>query len=130
MTAPDAMTAQHVGPQAPAVAVPASSNAGAQSASSRAVPTWQGELLARLQQAKRYPEDARLRREEGVAYLRIVISRDGLVEMAEVERSSGHAALDDEAAAMARRASPLPPPPVEVRGDPVMILVPVRFSLR
>jgi periplasmic protein TonB len=31
---------------------------------------------------------------------------------------------------MIRRASPLPAPPPELAGDPVELVVPVRFSLR
>jgi TonB family protein len=43
--------------------------------------------------------------------LRIRVDRDGTVLAAEVDRSSGVAAVDGEAQAAVRRASPLPAPP-------------------
>jgi protein TonB len=42
--------------------------------------------------------------------------------------SSGNAALDAEAVAMARRASPLPKPSADIAGDNLNLTVPIRFS--
>jgi periplasmic protein TonB len=61
-------------PPAPSVAAPAPSSAAA-APSTTAVPAWQGLLLARLQQFKRYPSFAQLRRQEGVVYLRFTMDR-------------------------------------------------------
>ena len=47
-----------------------------------------------------------------------------------VVRSSGAAALDEEALALLRRAEPFPPPPKEdFRGERVDLTVPIRFNL-
>jgi periplasmic protein TonB len=97
---------------------------------SNAVPTWQGLMLGRLQRFKRYPDAARLNREEGVAYLTFSMDRAGHVLSAAIARSSGSQALDSETLALVRRAEPLPAPPPEMPGDPVTLTVPVRFSLR
>jgi protein TonB len=56
--------------------------------------------------------------------------RDGTVASYRIERSSGHEDLDASVLEMIRRAAPLPRPPPELPGDPVELVVPVRFSLR
>ncbi|HEY0218520.1 MAG TPA: TonB family protein, partial [Afipia sp.] len=43
-------------------------------------------------------------------------------------RSSGDAALDQEAVALAHRVSPVPPPPPDVAGGSILLAVPVRFG--
>ena len=117
-TAPSAAPAPATAPVAP----PASSASQA--------PAWQGLLLGRLQRAKRYPDGARSRREEGVASLTFSMSRDGQVLSARIARSSGSEELDAEVLAMVRRAEPLPAAPADVPGNPITLTVPVRFSLR
>ena len=100
------------------------------SASSNAVPTWQGQLLGRLQRFKRYPDLARSQRQEGTVFLRFSMDRDGHVLSAAVARSSGFPELDAETLALLHRAEPLPSPPPELSGNPLTLTVPVRFSLR
>lgn len=92
--------------------------------------SWQGALLGHLDQLKRYPLAARRRRQEGVAWLRFSMDRQGQVLEASLERSSGHGMLDDEVMALIERAQPLPPPPPEVEGDPLELVVPVEFYIR
>lgn len=92
--------------------------------------TWEGLLLAHLERRKRYPAEARAQRREGVAHVRFTMTRDGRVLSAELERSSGHPALDREAVALLRRAQPLPKPPAEITGDPISLSVPVEFFMR
>jgi protein TonB len=89
-----------------------------------------GRLLAALDRHKEYPSSARFRRVEGVTLLRFAMRRDGTVASFGIERSSGHEDLDAAVIQMIQRASPLPPPPSELAGDPVELVVPVRFSLR
>ena len=86
--------------------------------------------MARLQQAKRYPSEARLNAQQGVSYLRIALDRGGNVLSGLLDRSSGFPSLDAEALALARRVTPLPAPPAEIAGNPVVMVIPVRFSLR
>jgi protein TonB len=84
--------------------------------------------MAQLHRAKRYPAEARQRREEGTARLSFSIDRSGRVVSYQLVGSSGSAALDQEALAMIQRASPLPPPPPEVTGSRISLTVPVRFN--
>ena len=115
---------------APMPAPLAAAQAASAAAPSNAVPSWRGELVARLQRAKRYPDPARSRGEQGVAYVTFTMDRTGHVLSVSIARSSGSQMLDDEAAAMIRRAEPLPPVPAEIAGSTVTLTVPVTFALR
>lgn len=121
-------------PEVQAPAAPAPASAAPAPATSQppadAVPTWQGELLGRLERYKRYPSDAQYRHEQGVAYLRFSMDRDGRVISASIVKSSGYADLDQETLALIQRAQPLPKPPPEIAGDPITLTVPVQFFLR
>jgi protein TonB len=115
-------------PPAPIAAVPV--EAAAAAPTSNAVPDWESLLLARLERFKRYPRTARLRGEEGIAQIRFVIDRDGKLLDFALDKSSGVATLDDETLALLERAQPLPPPPPELAGTRVELVVPVRYFLR
>lgn len=118
-------------PPAPAVAAPvAASAAPAAAPPSNAVPTWQGVLLGRLERFKRYPGTAQLRHQQGVVYLRFAIDRRGKVVSASIDKSSGFDVLDQETLALIHRAEPFPPPPPEMAGDPIELVVPVQFFLK
>lgn len=95
--------------------------------SHQATARWQARLLAHLERHKRYPHEARLRREDGVVHLGFRIDESGLVTAARIVRSSGHQSLDDEVLRMIHRASPVPAPP---DGTSRNLTVPIRFSLR
>lgn len=124
--------------RAPARAAPAeapSASAAAAPAASAPVvrrppPSYIGALLAALDRHKEYPAQARWRRAEGIAVLRFAMRRDGTVVAWRIVQTTGHDDLDAAVVRMIQRASPLPPPPPELAGDPVDLVVPVRFSLR
>lgn len=96
---------------------------------SNAKPTWQGAVLTALNKAKRYPREASFRRQQGVPWIRFTMNRDGKVLSVTLERSSGFSVLDEEAVALPKRASPLPKPPEEVKGDTIELVVPVEFFM-
>lgn len=120
-------------PAEPMVAVapppPVAPAPGTQQTAPKGAVTWQGLLLARLEQAKRYPASAQARRQQGVVLLHFTMDRNGTVLSAAIQKSSGYEALDQESLAMLQRAQPLPQPPVEVTGDPIELVVPVEFYL-
>jgi protein TonB len=112
--------------QAPQAAAPAPARVPDPAAAA----SWRSTLAARLQAAKRYPEQAREAGEQGVAVARFTMDRAGRVLSASLVRSSGHPALDAEAIALIRRAEPLPPPPADTGGATLTLTVPVSFALR
>ena len=103
---------------------------GAAARDSTALPNWKSLLVAQLERHKRYPEAARARGESGVAQLAFSIDRHGGVHGARIARSSGSTALDQETLAMVQRAQPLPPPPPEIAGAQIAIVVPIRYNIR
>jgi protein TonB len=115
---------------APVAAQPIDADAGTTPVTPGGAPTWQGLVLGRLERFKRYPSEARFRRQEGVATVRFTMDRRGRVVSAKLEKSSGFGSLDEEAVALVHRAEPLPAPPPEVQGDPIELVVPVQFFSR
>jgi periplasmic protein TonB len=97
---------------------------------SAAVPNWKSRLLARLERYKRYPEEAQRRGEHGIAQLAFSVDRRGRVHHARILRSSGSALLDRATLALLQRAEPLPPPPPEISGARIPIVVPIRYHMR
>jgi biopolymer transport protein ExbD len=61
---------------------------------------------------------------------RFTMDGEGHVLAAQIERSSGHAAFDDEVLAMIKRSEPLPRIPPELERDQLELVVPLQFSLR
>lgn len=114
-------------------AAPASRYAARQTtsgSSGQAVITWQGLLLGHLEKYRSYPRSAERRREEGVAYVRFSVDRQGNAHAIRIGRSSGHALLDEETLATVRRATPVPPPPPDIEGERIEVMVPVEFFIR
>jgi periplasmic protein TonB len=91
--------------------------------------SWEGRVMARLERFRRYPVPARARRQEGVAQVRVSLSREGRLLALALEQSSGYALLDQAALDTFRRAEPLPPVPAE-RSAPVELSFPVEFFMR
>ena len=103
---------------------------GASSRNSDAVPNWKSQLVARLERYKRYPSEAQSRGERGVAQLAFSVDRSGGVHNARIVQSSGSSILDRETLNLVARAQPLPPPPPEVPGAQIPIVVPIRYNAR
>ncbi|MEN0077135.1 MAG: energy transducer TonB, partial [Paracraurococcus sp.] len=116
-------------PSAPPVAAPAPAPAAPATAAAPSA-SYISRLFAALERHKNYPQEARLRRIQGVALLRFGMRRDGSVVSYRLVRGTGDSSLDEAVLAMIQRASPLPAPPDDLPGDPVELSVPIRFSLR
>src|SRR5262249_31285045 len=95
-----------------------------------ALPTWRGLLLGHLERLKRYPPEAQWRRQQGVVYVRFTMDRTGRVLQSAIEKSAGYSSLDAEVMALIQRAQPWQPPPPEVPGDPLELIVPVQFFMK
>ena len=103
---------------------------GAASRNADTVPNWKSQLVARLERFKRYPSAAEARGEQGVAQLAFTVDRGGGVHNARITRSSGSSLLDEATLALPMRAAPLPPPPPEISGAQIAIVVPIRYNMR
>jgi protein TonB len=89
-----------------------------------------GQLAAWLNRHKRYPSRARRMRQQGTVQVRFTIDRNGRVVSHQVIASSGHPLLDQEAAAMLERASPMPRMPPTLAHQRLTITLPIAFNLR
>lgn len=94
---------------------------------SAAITNWQHALIARIDRFKRYP--ARANGAEGIVELAFAIDRKGAVVSSRIAKSSGSAALDADALALIKRASPLPPPPDGVADADLSFVVPIRYTV-
>jgi protein TonB len=112
--------------EAPTVVARTNSASTAQAA----LANWESELLGHLKRFLRYPRPSQSAREEGIAQVTITVDRQGHVLGARLARGSGYPMLDSEAVAMVRRGSPVPPPSADIPGDPVIVTIPILFSLR
>lgn len=118
------------GPPVPETTAPKSIAAPAASrASNDAQPNWEGQILAHLERFRRYPARARAARQEGTAFLRFTMNREGQVLSATIFKKSGSFDLDRAALDTLQRAQPLPPIPAG-RPDVVELTIPVEFYLR
>ena len=104
----------------------AAPSASASSASPEAAASWKGSLIAHLNRYKRYPPGAT---GAGTASVTFTIGRSGQVLSARLTGSSGDPSLDQEAASLPRRASPVPAPPEGFGGGGSITLnLPIRFN--
>ncbi len=103
---------------------------GASAHDSNALPSWRSAVVAQIERHKHYPDAARARGEHGVAQVAFSVDRRGGLHDVHVLRSSGSALLDRDALAWLHRAQPLPPPPAEMRGARIHVVVPLRYDIR
>lgn len=92
-----------------------------------ALASWKNEVIARLNRYKRYPAGAS---GTGTATVAFSIGPSGAVTSARLAHSSGDRALDEEAVALPRRASPLPKPPDGLATGAIPVTVPIYFARR
>ena len=95
-----------------------------------AVPDWRSRLVAQIERYKSYPAAAKERGDQGVAEVALSVDRRGGVHRMRLVRGTGSALLDRDALAWVARAAPLPPPPPEVAGALIPVVVPLRYHLR
>lgn len=105
----------------------AAPTAGASSSRSMTVANWRSRLMAHLNRHKRYPTGEN---GSGKARVAFTIDRSGRVLAARLVGGSGNGSFDEEAVAMVRRASPVPPPPADIGGSTISFSVPVDFTRR
>lgn len=116
-----ALARQATTSQAPAIGAPSNSNA---------LPNWKSQVIGMLERHKRYPPEAQARQEYGTSNLAFSLNRQGRVTSAHIAGSSGSAALDAETLSLVQRIQPFPPPPPEVGGAQISLVVAIRYNSR
>lgn len=74
-----------------------------------------------------YPAAARAAGQHGRVVTRVTINRAGQLLDIRLDRSSGWPLIDNAEMAAIRRAMPLPPVPDGMRGDPVVLVLPMNY---
>lgn len=74
-----------------------------------------------------YPAAARAARQHGRVVTRVTINRAGELLDIRLDRSSGWPLIDNAEMAAIRRAMPLPPVPAGMRGDPIVLVLPMNY---
>jgi periplasmic protein TonB len=121
-TAPQAIPEQ-------VAAIPAAPTQGKQNPDAKDTrQSWSMQVFTMLKRAIQYPDIASRRGQSGTVQVSFTLDRQGHLLDGRVIRSSGVAALDEEALALLRRVQPFPPPPSDMPGDAVSVNVPVRFQ--
>jgi periplasmic protein TonB len=92
------------------------------------VHTWQLTVSARLNQFKRYPEQARARRDEGKVIVAFTLDTEGHVVNSKIVKSSGSEILDQETLDLISRAQPYPAPPSGAGGQDLFLQVPISYA--
>ncbi|OYQ35512.1 hypothetical protein CHU95_07210 [Niveispirillum lacus] len=130
MEAPVPTPAPSAPPSAPQPAVDAPPHPLPSGPPPDAMAAFQGRLMAHLGKHKRYPMASRQRRQQGTAWVRLTLDRQGRVVSHHLERGCGVEALDREATELVIRAQPLPAIPAEMGLEQMELVLPVEFSLR
>lgn len=74
-----------------------------------------------------YPAAARAARQHGRVVTRVTINRAGELLDIRLDRSSGWPLIDNAEMTAIRRAMPLPPVPAGMRGDPIVLVLPMNY---
>lgn len=114
---------------APVAAAPVAQAPVAADVAAEALARYRQRLTSLLARQQTYPRIAEMRGWEGEVRLRLRVARKGQLLAVALDRSSGHAVLDDHAAAMLAELGSLPPLPEAVEGSEIQVVVPVNYRL-
>ena len=114
---------------APAAAAPVAQAPVAADVAAEALARYRQRLTSLLARQQTYPRIAEMRGWEGEVRLRLRVARKGQLLAVALDRSSGHAVLDEHAAAMLAELGSLPPLPEAVEGGEILVVVPINYRL-
>lgn len=89
---------------------------------------WAKAVRDRIKLFSHYPDAARASHVGGVVMVRMVVRRDGWLDLVEVRKSSGNPTLDRAARASVRKAQPLPAIPERMHADKIDAQIPITFG--
>jgi protein TonB len=87
-------------------------------------------VARQVAQYRVYPTNAANNHQEGRVVMRVTVARDGRVLDVRVGTSSGWPAIDAAEVETIRKAAPFPPVPGDMPGDPVILVLPMNYTLR
>lgn len=102
--------------------------AAASGADENTLALYKGIIHRRIQRLHQYPQQARMRNQQGTVEVTFAIDADGSIAEYHISRSSGSLLLDRAAERLFSRLK-LPPPDPSILSDLAMLTVPVTFEL-
>lgn len=93
-----------------------------------ALNAYASKIRSKLNRLKKYPPTAASKKVGGVVTVNFTVNRQGAVISSRMVKSSGNAALDQEAMALLKRCSPFPPMPKELSQNTLNLTVPISFK--
>lgn len=91
---------------------------------------YQDAIKRRIEEKRRYPYIARVRKYEGVVSVKFKISRDGSLGKIQINKTTSHNILNDEAIKNLQRAQPFPHFPDDIKKDYIFINTDIVFKLK
>jgi TonB family protein len=91
--------------------------------------TYRDIIKQKIQQARKYPVEARQRGVEGAVEMVFTLMRQGVLKNVEVIGASGSEVLDEEAVATIKRASPFPEIPADYKDVEMTMNVKIVFNI-
>ncbi|PKR57571.1 energy transducer TonB [Thalassospira lohafexi] len=119
-----------VGEVAQSQAASSSSGSGGGAASRAAMVDYKSSVVQMLNRYREYPERAKRRRIEGQNSIRVVIAKDGSIEVFEMISGSGSKLLDRETQRMIERVKQFPPFPEHMIEERITLTIPVIYNIR
>lgn len=89
--------------------------------------SYQAQLQSLIERRKKYPRQARLRREEGLVEVSLILQKSGVISEILITQSATPS-LDRAVLEAIQSIGPLPAPPAEMSA-PNRVRIPIRFSL-
>ncbi len=86
-------------------------------------------LRLKIENCKKYPEEAKTRYIEGRVKIRFVVTTDGQVSSVHIVKRARHSSLDRAALSAVKNASPFPRPPATLFKGPVFMEITIIFEL-
>lgn len=109
--------------------VAAGKGPAADTVSADALRQYRIDLAASARRFRHYPAAARLRGEEGVVELEVLVVRGIALPSVRLAKGSGHVLLDEQARTMVEQAVRATTMPEAMRGRDALVPMPIRFSL-
>lgn len=104
-------------------------NGGQGAGTGDALTNYLGQIIARVEQHKRYPRRERMEGIEGSVRLQFTVGKDGSVQNLQIVKPSSISSFNAEALETVKRASPFPAIPTDLKRSTMIVPVKLIFEL-
>ncbi len=87
-------------------------------------------IRQKIEKKKRYPRNAKRRRDEGIVKVAFTISKNGTLSKLRIHQSSGVQSLDKAALSAVKKVGRFPPIPPALNKNFINYIIPIAYRLR